>query len=147
VAVLVAHFEDGRTAPITRAAAAAYLASFLARGRFVARETVVGALQALAAWSAAYAARHTLSTSTAPRSTLLQPPSERRRVALGAASASSSATSGEAARHQLFFSAVQAVLYILCYHLEPLMSPRVRRPPPPLVRSHLCFVITHLGVP
>ena len=44
--------EDGRSAPITRSACAAYLASFLARGKFVSDDMVVGALQAMVNWAA-----------------------------------------------------------------------------------------------
>lgn len=107
--VLLQHFEDARTAPITRAAACAYLASFLARGKFVPRESVLRVLQVLVGWAGAYAGRHGARGA--------RPPPGR------------PGSAGGDARHQLFFSAVQTVLYILCYHLEPLMQQRVRAAP------------------
>lgn len=51
VHTLLALLDAKQAAPITRAACAAYLASFLARGKFVPLEVVVGTLHSMADWA------------------------------------------------------------------------------------------------
>jgi RNA polymerase I-specific transcription initiation factor RRN3 len=52
--LLLGHVADARGAPIARSAAAAYLASFLARAAFVPDGVLIGALERLARWCLGY---------------------------------------------------------------------------------------------
>eukprot|EP00898_Chlorokybus_atmophyticus_P000490 jgi/Chlat1/1441/Chrsp12S02000 len=83
----------------TVVAAVTYLASFLARCKVVHQGLVTQALVRLVQWCHEYS---TQSTSSEP----YVPP------ARGMA---------DAARHQVFYAAVQAVLYVLCYRAHELM--------------------------
>ena len=125
--VLLGHLRDNRQAPITRAACAAYLASFLARSAFAAESLVVDVLSKLASSCREYA-----RTVQLPRSA----------SSLGMVTAGGGGTGGGSGggngvaeavtpkeqRHQVFYASMQAVLYILCYHLEPLMRGQPQHP-------------------
>lgn len=54
--LLLGYLADGRVAPIARSAAAAYLASFLARAAFVPDAVLIASLARLARWCQGYCA-------------------------------------------------------------------------------------------
>ncbi|KAK9817200.1 hypothetical protein WJX72_010975 [[Myrmecia] bisecta] len=130
--LLLERLSDVRQAPITRSACAAYLASFLARARYVPEATVVRALEHLANWCLRYCQ------------------DQDRRLAASLASLSVSGAEtvmggilAPGVQHQVFYAACQALLYILCYHLEPLL---LVRPPPGAVQdsaAHAEQPLTH----
>lgn len=116
IELLLQRLMDARQATITRSACAAYLASFLARAAFVPEQLTVTTVERLAAWAASYcgAAAETAAAgpaAVAAHSKLLCNQFDDPR------------DSG-AARHQVFYGAVQALLYVLCYHLRPLLASR-----------------------
>eukprot|EP00850_Spirogloea_muscicola_P015330 SM000116S24251 [mRNA] locus=s116:305748:310367:+ [translate_table: standard] len=87
----------------TRMAAAAYLASFLSRAKYLSLQTVSSALDRLAAWCVTYVDR----VSKMDRSLLGSP----------------RLPANEAARlHSVFYSAFQALLYTLCFRLAQLAA-------------------------
>ncbi|EFJ48520.1 hypothetical protein VOLCADRAFT_120872 [Volvox carteri f. nagariensis] len=112
-------------APITRAACAAYLASFLARAAFVPETVVVKTLQELASFSLDYcrgqsgglsasSSAGNLSARTLTNSGLQDS------AALMALTAETA--NAQTQRHQMFYAAVQAILYVLCYHMQALVG-------------------------
>ncbi|GLC47104.1 hypothetical protein PLESTF_001444200 [Pleodorina starrii] len=126
IRLLQTRLRDSRQAPITRTACAAYLASFLARAAFVPDAVVVKALQDLASFCMDYCKSQAAALSGS---------SSAGNLAAAAVAATGSATdsaaliamSTEAAnaqtqRHQVFYAAVQAVLYVLCYHMQTLVG-------------------------
>ena len=147
---LLARVRDARQAPVARAAAAAYLASFLARCALAPEAVVVGALQQLAAACAEYAARvagggggsggSADGDGGAPTSGVVK----LGRSGSGGALAAAAAANGDAAaaaaaieahplgadaqRHQVFYAMVQALLYVLCYHMGPLVHQQKQHP-------------------
>jgi hypothetical protein len=100
VQLLLAKLRDGRQPPITRCAAAAYLASYLARCGRLPTPTVLAALQQLADCCSSYAS----SAAQLQRS---------------ASSGGVGAAEGDdvVQRHQVFYAMVQGLLYVLCYHM------------------------------
>jgi RNA polymerase I-specific transcription initiation factor RRN3 len=112
VGLLLARITDRLQPPITRSAAAAYAGSFLARAGFIPEPLVVEALQRLADWCVRY-------TREEDRRGGLPPiPSAVALTSLAAVDARD--------RHAAFFAACQALLYALCYHMEPLLKQRAR---------------------
>ncbi|CAG9462066.1 unnamed protein product [Pedinophyceae sp. YPF-701] len=113
VAGLLAGLRDPSKAPVTRVACAAYLASFLARAAYVPEVLVVEALEGVVAFCEEYLrAQGSGSNAVAP-------------VLGGAAAAAAAADEADAEcmrRHQVLFAAVQGTLYVLCYHMEPLLG-------------------------
>ena len=91
---------------MTRSACASYLCSFLARCAAAPRGLVLDVMRKLAASAAEYAAN---ATAAGPAAVLLSSGGNR-----GAAAA--------ATRHQTFYATVQALLYLLCYHMQPLLA-------------------------
>ena len=112
VGFLLSRITDRLQPPITRSAAAAYAGSFLARAAFIPEPLVVEALQRLADWCVRY-------TREEDRRGGLPPiPSAAVLTSLGSADTRD--------RHAPFFAACQALLYALCYHMEPLLKRRAR---------------------
>lgn len=112
VGLLLARITDRLQPPITRSAAAAYAGSFLARAGFIPEPLVVEALQRLADWCVRY-------TREEDRRGGLPPiPSSAALTSLAAVDARD--------RHAAFFAACQALLYALCYHMEPLLKQKAR---------------------
>lgn len=140
VQLLLARLRDGRQPPITRSACAAYLASFLARAAFCPPVLVVGALQELVAFCMQYAQQqavqcsapsvgmsHSSSTSALANmsSSMLRVSSNNCLVASNSVpppSPSHANAADAAMRHPVLYASVQAVLYVLCYHLERLVT-------------------------
>ncbi|KXZ57030.1 hypothetical protein GPECTOR_1g930 [Gonium pectorale] len=123
VRLLLMRLRDTRQPPITRAACAAYLASFLARAAFLPESLVVRTLQDLANFCVSYC------KSAAPSSAAPGSSSFRGQAAAGLsdtrpfAGLTSEDNSSQTQRHQVLYAAVQAVLYVLCYHMQPLVGP------------------------
>ncbi|KAF6257096.1 RNA polymerase I-specific transcription initiation factor RRN3-domain-containing protein [Scenedesmus sp. NREL 46B-D3] len=125
-ACLVSLLRDARQPPITRSACAAYLASFLARCALAPKELVVDVMRKLACCCQEYAdsvMQQGLGRGLCGRSS--------RDGAVLLCSGSSSSGAGAAAgplaqvqRHQAFYAMVQALLYVLCYHMQPLLGPQ-----------------------
>lgn len=153
VRLLLARLSDARQPPITRSACAAYLASFLARSAFVPEALVVEVLQRLAEGCAAYAA----SVAALERSRsapALALPGVQYGVG-GAMNGGGGGSSGAAPQHQVFYAMVQALLYILCYHLEPLLTRQPHHPGTTpqhaaavtaLVQQQLVPLLSHTGL-
>ncbi len=116
VQLLLAKLRDGRQPPITRCAAAAYLASYLARCGRLPTPTVLAALQQLADCCSSYAG----SVGQLQRSG----------SGGGLAAAAAAAAGGEdlVQRHQVFYAMVQGLLYVLCYHMGGCLASGARRP-------------------
>ncbi|PRW34096.1 RNA polymerase I-specific transcription initiation factor RRN3-like [Chlorella sorokiniana] len=107
--LLLARLTDRQQPPIARAACAAYAASFLARAAFCPEALVVESLQRMADWCLRYAR------------------DEDRRGGLPPIPSSNSISMMSAdaqVRHGAFYAACQALLYVLCYHMEPLLRPK-----------------------
>jgi RNA polymerase I-specific transcription initiation factor RRN3 len=99
--------QDASLPTISRAACAAYLASFVARCVAVPPTLVMHALDALTRFAETYTAASettTATNNTAPAA----PPTE--------------PWQDLTAKHGVYYATVQAVLYVLCYHLEALMG-------------------------
>jgi len=112
VGLLLTRITDRLQPPITRSAAAAYAGSFLARAGFIPEPLVVEALQRLADWCVRY-------TREEDRRGGLPPiPSSVALTSLAAVDARD--------KHAAFFAACQALLYALCYHMEPLLKQKAR---------------------
>ncbi|KAG2436969.1 hypothetical protein HXX76_006484 [Chlamydomonas incerta] len=118
--LLVSRLRDTRQPPITRAACSAYLASFLARAAFLPESLVVKTLQDLAAFCQDYCSNQGAGTGPGPVS--------RAASACGLPDTSPFAglaheeTASQTQRHQVFYATAQAVLYVLCYHMQPLVG-------------------------
>lgn len=112
ITLLLGLMRDARQAPITRSACAAYLASFLARYALVPEALVVDVLQKLAASCQEYAA-------SAPAMS---------RAGSSVGLSSGDCSTPKAHRHQVFYAMMQALLYILCYHMEPLVRQQPQHP-------------------
>ncbi|KAL6758121.1 RNA polymerase I-specific transcription initiation factor RRN3-domain-containing protein, partial [Haematococcus lacustris] len=116
----LSRLHDDRQAPITRTACAAYLASFLARAAFVTPQQVLHALSQLTQFC------HTYCRGVG--SGLRQVPSTGSIVlAIGPGAGAGAQGSADAANsltttHQVLYASVQALLYVLCYHLGPMMT-------------------------
>ena len=65
--LLLGYLADGRVAPIARSAAAAYLASFLARAAFVPDGVLIASLARLARWCQGYCAEQVRSKPCSER--------------------------------------------------------------------------------
>jgi RNA polymerase I-specific transcription initiation factor RRN3 len=129
-ACLMSLLRDARQPPITRSACAAYLASFLARCALAPKELVVDVIGKLASCCQEYA------------DNIMQ---QQQQGGLGGRSSSSSglvllqsngssnsngAGAGQLAqvqRHQAFYAMVQALLYVLCYHMQPLLGAQLQQ--------------------
>ncbi|KAL4436668.1 hypothetical protein ABPG75_003807 [Micractinium tetrahymenae] len=112
--LLISRLTDRQQPPITRSACAAYAASFLARAAFCPEPLVVESLQRIADWCLRYAR------------------DEDRRGGLPPIPSSNSIATMSAdaqVRHAAFYAACQALLYVLCYHMEPLLRPKGRQHP------------------
>lgn len=118
VTCLMSHLRDSRHPAITRSASAAYLASFLARCALAPTEIVVDTLQKLTAASTEYAANVQQQSRAFGRS------SSSSLVLLQSAASGGSGSLDAVQRHQAFYATVQALLYILCYHMLPLLRPQ-----------------------
>lgn len=102
--MLLSKLGDKNQAPITRSACAAYIGSFLARAAFVPELLVVESFQKLAEWCIRYIREE-----------------DRRGGLPPIPSAAMLGNANDAiTRHAAFFAACQALLYALCYHMEPL---------------------------
>ncbi|GIL51718.1 hypothetical protein Vafri_7665 [Volvox africanus] len=125
VRLLLSRLRDARHAPITRTACAAYLASFLARAAFAADALVVKALQDIATFCVDYcksqAGGLTATKSTESLSAAARP---QRAFSTGGlvALALASEANAQMQRHQVFYAAIQAILYVLCYHMKSLVG-------------------------
>jgi len=112
VGFLLARITDRLQPPITRSAAAAYAGSFLARAGFIPEPLVVETLHRLADWCLRY-------TKEEDRRGGLPPiPSSVALTSIAAVDARD--------KHAAFFAACQALLYALCYHMEPLLKQKAR---------------------
>eukprot|EP00798_Chlamydomonas_sp_ICE-L_P000589 gene589-2011_t len=108
---LITRLQDARHPMITRSACAAYLASFLARAAFIPETLVVQALSRLTDFCQEYA--RSVGASDGAKS-----PSYASIARQGGGQSNPVSTT----QHQVFYASVQAILYVLCYHLEPLMG-------------------------
>jgi RNA polymerase I-specific transcription initiation factor RRN3 len=132
-ACLMSLLRDARQPPITRSACAAYLASFLARCALAPKELIVDVMSKLAGCCQEYA-----------DSIMQQQQQQQQGRGLGGRSSSSSglvllqssgsSSNGAAAgplaqvqRHQAFYAMVQALLYVLCYHMQPLLGTQLQQ--------------------
>ena len=106
LALLLNKLADRNQAPIVRSACAAYIGSFLARAAFVPEVTVIETFHKLADWCMRYAREE-------DRRGGLPPIPSGGTITLGGNAESLS-------RHSSFYAACQALLYALCYHMEPL---------------------------
>ncbi len=145
VALLLARLRDPRQPPVTRSACAAYLASFLARAGFLPESLVVGTLKELASFCVNYCHENAgglnpagpaagaangaggISKSSSNGNIAGAAPRAQSGCGLADSSAPFVSIGGEAAesqtqRHQVLYAAVQAVLYVLCYHMGPLVG-------------------------
>ncbi|KAK9901703.1 hypothetical protein WJX75_009400 [Coccomyxa subellipsoidea] len=111
VQLLLGQLTSPNVAPITRSAAAAYMASFLARAALVPENVLIEALQALAGWCLAYCQEQDAKDARAALA--VAPLSTRLDMDAGP-------TRG--IQHQVFYAACQGLLYVLCYRLEQLMD-------------------------
>lgn len=130
--LLPSHPLSPSQAAITRSACAAYIASFLARASFVPQPTLLEALQRLTTWASRYAASAGIgqladSPSFAAPSTTRSMSDLQQAMQLSRAR-STGQMGGDAgamaARHQVFYAAVQAAMYALCYHMRALLGSR-----------------------
>ncbi|MEW5303167.1 MAG: hypothetical protein WDW36_005886 [Sanguina aurantia] len=124
--LLTSRLKDARQPQITRSACAAYIASFLARSAFVPSQLVVDTLSEVASWCNEYAGGINSSSSSGNFPSLTKIPSSKALAAASDATATAGADLGmqdATARHQVFYAAVQAILYVLCYHLSGIMAP------------------------
>ncbi|KAK9835138.1 hypothetical protein WJX81_000692 [Elliptochloris bilobata] len=115
--LLLGYVADGRAAPIARSAAAAYLASFLARAAFVPDVVLIASLARLARWCLGYCAEQDARRAAGQFGVgpLLGGGMDSVGVAAGG-------PAGDAVRHMVFYAAVQALLYVLCYRLPHIMD-------------------------
>ncbi|KAL3152288.1 hypothetical protein ABBQ32_001359 [Trebouxia sp. C0010 RCD-2024] len=102
ISFLLKRIRDPNRPAITRTACAAYLASFLARAKFLTKPLLVRSLLDMATWCADYCKtqdqRQTMSTPLA------------------------SNTYDMGVHHQVFYAMCQGLLYAFCYHLDTLLS-------------------------
>lgn len=124
VSLLLSRLQDMRQPPITRCACAAYLASFLARSALAPEGLVVAAVQQLAGSCWEYAQHAKLTASNSGKGLVAVADKA------GAAAANAVTTSSDplAQSHQVFYAMFQALLYVLCYHLEPLIIKHRQHP-------------------
>ncbi|CAL8468014.1 g7552 [Coccomyxa elongata] len=111
VQLLLGQLTSPNTAPITRSAAAAYVASFLARAAMVPEDTLIGALQRMARWCLAYCQEQ--DARDARTAAAVTPLTTRLDMDAGPP---------RGIQHQVFYAACQGLLYVLCYRLEQLME-------------------------
>lgn len=124
VGLLLDRLRDGRQPPTTRAACAAYLASFLARAAFLPDALVVRSLEDLSAFCADYvAACSSRGTSSGGAAAVDAGPGLLLTTAPEAMGGGASSQGGGLSQHHVLHAALQSVLYVLCYHMGPLMSP------------------------
>eukprot|EP00879_Flechtneria_rotunda_P027592 GHRR01029563.1.p1 GENE.GHRR01029563.1~~GHRR01029563.1.p1 ORF type:complete len:775 (+),score=300.41 GHRR01029563.1:409-2733(+) len=123
-ACLLSHIRSPQQPPITRSGAAAFLASFLARCALAPKRLVLDVLQKLTAASQDYAAN--AKNSQAFARTISGSGSLVRLEASSGAAGGGSSNSMLAVvqRHQAFYAMVQALLYLLCYNMQPLLQPQ-----------------------
>ncbi|GLI69244.1 hypothetical protein VaNZ11_013820 [Volvox africanus] len=125
VRLLLTRLRDVRQAPITRTACAAYLASFLARAAFAADALVVKALQDMATFCVDYSKSQggglTATQSTENLSAAARPQRAFSSSGLVVLALASEANA-QMQRHQVFYAAIQAILYVLCYHMKSLVG-------------------------
>lgn len=105
--LLLSRLMDKMQPSITRSACAAYIASFLARAAYIPEPLVIESLQKLSEWCYKYAWEEDRRGGLPPI------PSSSALLSLG--------TQDARERHGPFFAAFQALLYVLCYHMEPLV--------------------------
>lgn len=99
---LLKRIHDPNRPVITRTACAAYLASFLARAKFLPKPLLISSLLDMARWCAQYCKTHDMRQS----GIVLQPTSA---FAMGV-------------QHQVFYAMCQGLLYAFCYHLDSLLD-------------------------
>eukprot|EP00204_Picochlorum_oklahomense_P001235 CAMPEP_0118808542 /NCGR_PEP_ID=MMETSP1161-20130426/36035_1 /TAXON_ID=249345 /ORGANISM="Picochlorum oklahomensis, Strain CCMP2329" /LENGTH=754 /DNA_ID=CAMNT_0006737935 /DNA_START=101 /DNA_END=2365 /DNA_ORIENTATION=- len=104
IQVLLNKLADKNQALIVRSACAAYIGSFLARAAFIPEVIVIETFQKLADWCVRYAREEDRRGGLPPI------PSA---GALGP-------NQDVATRHSSYYAACQALMYALCYHMEPL---------------------------
>ena len=107
--LLLGKLADRNLASIVRSASASYIGSFLARAAYVPETIVIESFQRLAEWCVRYAKEE-----------------DRRGGLPPIPSAAMLGNSNDAiTRHASFYAACQALLYALCYHMEPLSTHHV----------------------
>ena len=102
--LLLQKLSDKNQAPIVRSACAAYIGSFLARAAFIPEVTVIETFHKLADWCMKYAREEDRRGGL--------PPIPSAGILVN--------THETVSRHASFYAACQALLYALCYHMEPL---------------------------
>ncbi|KAG2498036.1 hypothetical protein HYH03_003797 [Edaphochlamys debaryana] len=123
VRLLLSRLRDTRQPPITRVACAAYLASFLARAAFLGEGLVVKTLQELAAFCVGYCASQGGGMGPSPPSRGQSTAGNRGlEDAAPFAGLQPEGETSQTQRHQVLYATVQAVLYVLCYHMQPLVG-------------------------
>jgi len=106
LALLLNKLADRNQAPMVRSACAAYVGSFLARAAFIPEVTVIETFHKLADWCMRYAREEDRRGGLPP-------------IPSGGTLGSSAES---LTRHASFYAACQALLYALCYHMEPLCT-------------------------
>ncbi|KAF5828417.1 RNA polymerase I-specific transcription initiation factor RRN3-domain-containing protein [Dunaliella salina] len=119
---LLFRLKDQHQPSITRSACAAYLASFLARAAFLPHSLVLQALDQLTSFCHDYCKSVTVPAKGLTRSASSNVVLGSKSSAAAALEAEASALSSLTAKHQVLYASVQAILYVLCYHLEPLLQ-------------------------
>ncbi|KAA6429038.1 MAG: hypothetical protein FRX49_01148 [Trebouxia sp. A1-2] len=102
VSFLLKRIHDPNRPAITRTACAAYLASFLARAKFLPKPLLIQSLLSMAHWCAEYCKAQ-----------------DQRQLA---ASCPATSTFELGIQHQVFYAMCQGLLYAFCYHLDSLLS-------------------------
>jgi RNA polymerase I-specific transcription initiation factor RRN3 len=131
-ACLMSLVRDSRQPAITRSACAAYLASFLARCALAPKELVLDVATKLASCCQEYADSVMQQQNGAAGGLAGRSSSSNGLVLLHGSGSSSSSSSGNGAlaqvqRHQAFYAMVQALLYVLCYHMQPLLGSQLQQ--------------------
>lgn len=127
VRLLLSRVQDSGQPPTLRAACAAYLSSFLARAAFLPQATVTSTLKRLARFclnyaSALFPSREVQLSSGGPGSVR-----DLTTLMVNVHATSSSGTpetprSALSSKQQVLYSCCQGLLYVLCYHLTPVLG-------------------------
>jgi hypothetical protein len=117
LSMLLSKLTDKSQPSVTRCACAAYLASFLARAAYIPEVFVVESLHMIADWCVKYATDENRRGGLPP----IPSASNVAQLVTSPNSMSSGGVGDAGTRHMAFYAACQALLYALCYHVEPLL--------------------------
>lgn len=110
ISLLLTKLTDKGQPSVTRSACAAYVASFLARAAFTPEPVVIESLQKLVEWLMKYIRDEDRRGGL--------PPIPSNANLLGGVNGCSESSS---VLHAAFYAGCQSLLYVLCYHLEPVL--------------------------